>query len=873
MNTQQSFDPAQAIAFVEQVFKPSDPIELRATRSDHTRGHVELCLAGQIHDQSIWAWIDAHNGPAWAVYIGANPRKPGTGSGKGGACEDIDVPFARSVFVDFDDIGPAAASERIASAKLPAPTLLIDSGRPDADGCHAYWVFESPIHDMQLWVAFQRTLINTLKSDKVIKNPSRIMRLPGTFNHKRGGQCKILQTGPTYPAVESLGIEPTPEAEITRAQLDPSTPASLDRLSRETLLFLTKGGDAGNRNNSLFAAACDMAGNNFDFDSAFAMLHPKATESGLPSGEAEGTIRRAFSRPRNPTIAQPEPITAELIRALNADRGYPAQPTPGVSTDDQPDRPLAQPKIGRSVVSNVTVANVSENGKVFRHIYAKPVEQVAKEMTEALDGWPRRSSATGLFTLKQVGQTECEVWPILDPSAMFAAIHHHAGVHWSEGEAESVDGKPASPITKREFYMWCKDNIDPCYQTIATLPHHPPRPGTYYLPCNLPAPTGERLAELLERLNPETELDRSLMLAALLTPGWGGPLGARPMFIFASDYGQGSGKTETAKAIGRVWGGAIPLDYDDDWANVCKRIMSSNDSLARVFLFDNVRGRFGTAAIEAAVTSESITGHRMYVGTINRPNDATFFLTFNMPELTRDVAQRAVIIKMGRPSGAGFVEWVQAFLSEHRLQIVSDLLAILQGPDRCAIRPSNRDRWAAWQSGVLQKLTNGDELARFVIDRRPEAETGVEETEDITAAVSRYLVRHLRASGTEATITSAELYRIMVGEGLFLPEMNRPTRSNQTKCAHLLNSRLSGRGVLLPFRETPGGPVLKVPVDQQGVNLPKHAAKDANGRATLYRWVWAQATAILGQPAHKLPAPTPAWETGRGAHSPPIPPE
>jgi hypothetical protein len=867
MNTQQSFDAAQVIAFVEQVFQSTDPIELRATRTDHNRGHIELCLAGQISDASILSWIEAHNGPAWAVYIGANPRKPGPGSGKGGAAEDIDVPFARSVFVDFDDIGPAAAVERIAAVGLPAPTLLIDSGRPDADGCHAYWILESPIHDMALWAGFQRTLINLLKSDKTIKNPSRIMRLPGTFNYKRGGLCRILQTGDRFKSVEDLRIQATPEPELTRPALDPTIPASMDRLSRDTLLFLAKGCDPGNRNNALFAAACDMAGNNFDFETAFSLLQPKATESGLAPAESEGVIRRAFGRPRTPTISAPEPITPELIAALNADRGYPAQAQP--IANDQPDRPITQPKIGRSVVSNVTVANVSQDGKIYKHVYAKPVEQVAAEMVEALGGWPRRSNATGLFTLKQVGQNDCEVWPILDPSALFAAIHHHAGVHWSEGEAESVDGKPASPVTKREFFMWCKDNVDPCYQTIATLPHHPPRPGTYYLPCNLPAPTGERLAELLDRLNPETELDRSLMLAALLTPGWGGPLGARPMFIFASDYGQGSGKTETAKAIGRVWGGAIPLDYDEDWANVCKRIMSSNDSLARVFLFDNVRGRFGTAAIEAAVTSESITGHRMYVGTINRPNDATFFLTFNMPELTRDVAQRAVIIKMGRPSGAGFVEWVHAFMSEHRLQLVADLLAILQGPDKSVVRPSNRDRWAAWQSGVLQKLENGDELARFIIARRPEAETGVEETEDITAAVSRYLVRRGRTAGSEAPITSTELYRVMVGEGLFLPEMNRPPRSNQTKCAHLLNARLSGRGVLLPFRESPGGPVTKVTVDQNGVMQAKHV-KDTYGRASLYRWIWAQATAILGQPANKLPDTVPAWESGRGALSPPV---
>jgi hypothetical protein len=55
----------------------------------------------------------------------------------------------------------------------------------------------------------------------------------------------------------------------------------------------------GNRNNRLFAASCDLAGNQYTEDEAKNYLTDKAKQSGLNEQEIRATIRSAYSQPRD----------------------------------------------------------------------------------------------------------------------------------------------------------------------------------------------------------------------------------------------------------------------------------------------------------------------------------------------------------------------------------------------------------------------------------------------------------------------------------------------------------------------------------------------------------------------------------------------
>lgn len=77
-------------------------------------------------------------------------------------------------------------------------------------------------------------------------------------------------------------------------------------LSRRTRNYILNGHtiSEGSRNNELFSASCDMAGNNFSQADVFNTLFPPAHTSGLSTHEIQATIQSAFSQPRTPAKPQ-----------------------------------------------------------------------------------------------------------------------------------------------------------------------------------------------------------------------------------------------------------------------------------------------------------------------------------------------------------------------------------------------------------------------------------------------------------------------------------------------------------------------------------------------------------------------------------------
>lgn len=76
------------------------------------------------------------------------------------------------------------------------------------------------------------------------------------------------------------------------------------RLSKQTINYINQGHtiQEGSRNNSLFSACCDLAGNDYTEEEAHRLLLDNAKLSGLSSAEASRTIHSAFARKREPAI-------------------------------------------------------------------------------------------------------------------------------------------------------------------------------------------------------------------------------------------------------------------------------------------------------------------------------------------------------------------------------------------------------------------------------------------------------------------------------------------------------------------------------------------------------------------------------------------
>jgi hypothetical protein len=317
-------------------------------------------------------------------------------------------------------------------------------------------------------------------------------------------------------------------------------------------------------------------------------------------------------------------------------------------------------------------------------------------------------------------------------------------VRWAAGDAiHHETKKKLNPPTKREMFAYLKDNASPSYRAVEVLPHHPSVPDVFYLPCKLPpVPDLEvsPLQELINRLNPETELDRLLMRAALFTPGWGGPPGTRPMFVFTTKHGTGAGKTATANVIADVWGGKIGIGGEEDVEMIKKRLINGDAIDKRVAIIDNKKGKLSGGDLEGLITERTIEGWRLHAGNASRPNLLTWMLTSNMAQLSRDMADRCVVIEIGPKNyNVSFETWATEFVARNRGEILAEIFDSLRQPPLISISNENRDRWSAWQDAILTRWDDGDDAAALIKQRRTEVDSELDEAGDVAASVVRLI--------------------------------------------------------------------------------------------------------------------------------------
>ena len=107
-------------------------------------------------------------------------------------------------------------NDLVTQGKLPKPTMCVDTG---GKSLHWFWRLEEGSCTVELWRNLQLRLIRLLDSDTTLKDPSRILRIPG-FPHTRTGlPCRILFTESEMDDNFDLQY-----AEYTGAQFDEMLP-------------------------------------------------------------------------------------------------------------------------------------------------------------------------------------------------------------------------------------------------------------------------------------------------------------------------------------------------------------------------------------------------------------------------------------------------------------------------------------------------------------------------------------------------------------------------------------------------------------------------------------------------------------------------
>jgi hypothetical protein len=160
----------QAKAFLGVLFRAGEIFEVRLKTQDQ-KGAKQIWLPTSKLSAFVDTHLTIHNQNKRHVWVGVLPR---TEIGKA-------VPkHGRVLWVDLDSTikDVASVTQAIANANLPPPTMVVNSG----NGFHLYWALKRELPP-ELARNVAKGVHALLPSDAT-HDPTRVMRVPGTYNFK-----------------------------------------------------------------------------------------------------------------------------------------------------------------------------------------------------------------------------------------------------------------------------------------------------------------------------------------------------------------------------------------------------------------------------------------------------------------------------------------------------------------------------------------------------------------------------------------------------------------------------------------------------------------------------------------------------------------
>lgn len=377
-----------------------------------------------------------------------------------------------------------------------------------------------------------------------------------------------------------------------------------------------------------------------------------------------------------------------------------------------------------------------------------PLKKIVGDIKDNLDDTPLINVHGALMGVKDpIGvPTYQDLMPIKTVSDMTAWCRWHYTPIWTGSEL-MVPGKSmkTKPVGWSDLKSALTTRI-PHHKAVEIVPHYPPIPDHFYLADekDFSRGDGKALAHVVDHFNPETEEDRDLLKALILTVFWGGPYGARPLFLITSDHGRGVGKSTTVELIAEIAGGLTQIDAErESAATLARKTGTPEEVPKRCILIDNVKKLVDSATFEAMITASTIAADRLYHGSFQPPNVKTWIMTLNGPSASTDIASRAVVIKIGPPphgeAKATFKRDLIDFIRDNRKALITDILDELRSTPSCQIKKGNQTRWSGWQSAVLTRFDNGNDLATLIQSRRGQIDTEAQEAEDLIHIIKTVL--------------------------------------------------------------------------------------------------------------------------------------
>ncbi len=225
----------QATKMLDLLFErsPDKWINLRALPANRAEGRVvEEFLPTA--DLSLVAQLALSLRGSHDVYVGVAARDHQSG---GGAA----VSEVWTLWVDCDSPETTEALDGFALR----PSLVVASGTPG--NCHAYWILEDAV-DPDFAEVLNHQLAVAIGGDPVCRDRARILRVPGTLNHKTAPATVVQivsMSGQRYDAEAIMQALPQPAPSAPKLDEDSGKVASLCVRNVLSRLESVKAGKAG----------------------------------------------------------------------------------------------------------------------------------------------------------------------------------------------------------------------------------------------------------------------------------------------------------------------------------------------------------------------------------------------------------------------------------------------------------------------------------------------------------------------------------------------------------------------------------------------------------------------------------------------------
>ena len=183
-------DRDMAVQHLESLgYKEGDTVYIRAIPGKGYSGSVRKGTG--VFPNLPWSILEEFQEEGKGVYFVVN----------GQGDKDSDITTGKSLFIEHDNLDKDIQKCLWETLGLPQPTIQVETRK----SIHSYWfIGELPIKE---WQKDQSNLIDFSDADKTIKNPSRVMRLAGSWHVKADEDpvlCCIVSAKPGVHNIDSI---------------------------------------------------------------------------------------------------------------------------------------------------------------------------------------------------------------------------------------------------------------------------------------------------------------------------------------------------------------------------------------------------------------------------------------------------------------------------------------------------------------------------------------------------------------------------------------------------------------------------------------------------------------------------------------------